>query len=61
MDDQVRFENPVELTGENLKWKYREPKPWGRNGARTSNSGKPVRGTPPVGMPRDYRGKTRYK
>lgn len=57
------FEHPVELTGENLKLKYRTRKP--RNPHRRSNyngnSGTPLRGTPPRGMPRHYRGKTHYR
>lgn len=48
-----------EMAGRSLKLKYRRRKPMTTHGAMSSNSGKPIRGTPPVGMPRAYRGKTR--
>jgi hypothetical protein len=50
-----------EMAGRNLKRKYRERKPMTQHGAVSGNSGKPVRGTPPAGMPRAYRGKTSFR
>jgi hypothetical protein len=50
-----------EMAGPNLKDKYRCFKPKSGNGSKSSNSGTPVRGTPPKGMRRQYRGKTSYK
>lgn len=49
------------MAGKNLKYKYRVRKPMSSQGSKSSNSGKPLRGTPPVGMPRRYRGKTSYR
>ena len=49
---------PVEIP---LKFKYRVFKPKSTHGSKSSNTGKPLRGTPPIGMPRLYRGKTSYK
>jgi hypothetical protein len=49
-----------EMAGKNLKYKYRARKPVSGYGSSSGNSGKPVRGTPPKGMPRQYRGKTRF-
>lgn len=48
-----------EMAGPRLKLKYRRRKPMTTYGSGSSNNGKPVRGTPPIGMPRAYRGKTR--
>lgn len=50
-----------EMAGARLKLKYRERKPMTKHGATSSNSGKPLRGTPPRGMPRRYKGKTSYR
>jgi len=51
------------MAGSNLKYKYlcRKPKNPNRRSNYNGNSGKPLRGTPPKGMPRRYRGKTSYK
>ena len=55
------FTNPYEMAGEHLKYKYRVFKPRSTHGSKSSNSGVPVRGTPPKGMRRQYRGKTSYR
>jgi len=57
------FTHPYEMAGSNLKYKYlcRKPKNPNRRSNYNGNSGKPLRGTPPKGMPRRYRGKTSYK
>ena len=59
----VVFEHPYEMAGGHLKLKYRvgKPKNPNRRSNYNGNSGKPLRGTPPKGMPRVYRGKTSYR
>ncbi len=61
MGETVRFEHPYEMAGPNLKYKYRVGKPRSGYGSPSGHSGTPVRGTPPKGMRRQYRGKTSYK
>ena len=55
------MEYTYEMAGPRLKYKYRIHKPMTRHGATSGNSGTPVRGTPPQGMPRQYRGKTKFR
>jgi len=50
-----------EMAGPNLKYKYRVNKTRSGYGSKSSNNGTPLRGTPPKGMPRRYRGKTSFK
>jgi len=51
-----------EMSGPRLKLKYRCHKPKGKNPSKAGgNSGIPNRGVLPVGIPRKYRGKTRFK
>ncbi len=59
-EEPVRFEHPYEMSGEHLKFKYRSRKAASGHGSSSNNSGKPLRGTPPKGLARQYRGKTRY-
>ena len=54
------YPNAYEMAGKNLKFKYRSRKPVSGHGSSSNNSGKPLRGTPPKGLSRRYRGKTRY-
>jgi len=54
----VQFEHPYEMSGEHLKHKYRVRKATSGYGSGSEGQGKPLRGTPPKGMPRRYRGKT---
>jgi len=61
MSEPVRFEHPYEMSGPNLKYKYRVRKPMSGHGSKSGNSGTPLRGTPPKGMPRRYRGKTTFR
>jgi hypothetical protein len=57
------FEHPFEMAADHLKLKYRAHKPKNPNRRQNynGNSGTPVRGTPPRGLPRQYRGKTKYR
>jgi len=57
-EETVRFEHPYEMSGGNLKYKYRVRKAVSGYGSRSEGQGKPLRGTPPKGMRRQYRGKT---
>ena len=57
----TEYPNAYEMAGKNLKLKYRVRTPVSKQGSASSNSGKPLHGTPPVGMPRRYRGKTTYR
>jgi hypothetical protein len=50
-----------EMSGAALKLKHRARKAVSGQGSSSNNSGKPLRGTPPKGMPRRYRGKTTYR
>ena len=50
-----------EMAGANLKFKYRVRKPVSGHGSKSEGQGKPLRGTPPKGMPRRYRGKTSFR
>lgn len=50
-----------EMAGRRLKLKYRRRKPVTTHPSGSSNSGKPIRGVPPVGLPRAYRGKASYR
>lgn len=50
-----------EMAGPRLKLKYRRRKPLSAHPSGSSNSGKPIRGTPPAGLPRAYRGKASYR
>jgi hypothetical protein len=52
----------IELTGDNLKYKYRCNKPKGTNPAREGGSNKAyrVRGIVPTGLRRNPKGKTRF-
>ncbi len=59
MKPDVQFEHPYEMSGPNLKYKYRCRKAVSGYGSKSQGQGKPVRGTPPRGMPRQYRGKTK--
>lgn len=59
-EETVRFEHPYEMSGDNLKLKYRSRKTRSGYPSKSQGQGKPLRGTPPKGMPRLYRGKTRY-
>ncbi len=53
----------IELTGPNLKLKYRCDKPKGTNPAREGGSNKAyrVRGIVPTGLRRNPKGKTRFQ
>jgi hypothetical protein len=55
------FPDAHEMSGDGLKKKYRDRKATSGQGSSSNNSGKPLRGTPPKGMPRRYRGKTTYR
>lgn len=55
------FEHPYEMSGEHLKLKYRARKPVSGHGSSSNNNKTPLRGTPPKGMPRRYRGKTTFR
>jgi hypothetical protein len=55
------YPNAYEMSGPNLKYKHRVHKTRSGYGSKSGNSGTPLRGTPPKGMPRRYRGKTSYK
>jgi hypothetical protein len=57
------FEDPFEMSGEHLKLKYRihKPKNPNRRLNYNGNSGTPLRGTPPRGLSRRYRGNTKYR
>lgn len=61
MEPETLYPNAYEMAGPHLKWKYRVRKPMSQQGSASSNSGKPLRGTPPVGLSRRYRGKTTYR
>jgi hypothetical protein len=51
----------IELTGDNLKLKYRCAKPKGTHPSTTGgNSGKRLRGAVPAGLRRKPKGRTRF-
>jgi len=57
-ENELVFEHPVELCGENLKLKYRVRRPVSSNGTSSGGkSGKPVHGPVPVGIRKHHLGK----